>query len=96
MAEKQAINLTEKSAMVLGFLQGNPGGYFGDEIAEATDLNPRGIHGVLNSLVKHDLVGKEKAMRERVRKDKDGNEKTVEVEATVYSLTDAGIAFVIE
>lgn len=90
------INLTEKSAMVLGFLQGNPGGYFGDQIAEATDLNPRGIHGVLNSLVKHGLVGKEKALREVTVADKDGNEKVAEKELTLYSLTDAGSAFVIE
>lgn len=90
------INLTEKSAMVLGFLQGNPGGYFGDQIAEATDLNPRGIHGVLNSLVKHGLVGKEKALREVTVTDKDGNEKVAEKELTLYTLTDAGAAFVIE
>lgn len=90
------INLTEKSAMVLGFLQGNPGGYFGDQIAEATDLNPRGIHGVLNSLVKHGLVGKEKALREVTVADKDGNEKVAEKELTLYTLTDAGAAFVIE
>lgn len=94
MAER--INLTEKSAMVLAFLQGNPGGYFGDQIADATDLNPRGIHGVLNSLVKHGLIEKEKALREVAAVDKDGNEKTVEKEYTVYSLTDAGTAFVIE
>lgn len=95
MAE-QNIVLTDKSKVVLGFLQSNAGGYFGDEIAEATSLNPRGIHGVLNSLVKNGLVGKEKATRERVRTDKEGNEKTVEVEATVYSLTDAGTVFVID
>lgn len=95
MADK-AINLTEKSAMVLGFLQANPGGYFGDEIAAETELNPRGIHGVLNSLFKHGLVQKEKANREVTVTDKEGNEKTVEKELTVYSLTDAGAAFVIE
>lgn len=95
MAEK-AINLTEKSALVLGFLQANEGGYFGDQIAEATELNPRGIHGVLNSLVKNGLVEKEKAMREVIVTDKEGNEKPVEKEYTVYSLTDAGANFVIE
>lgn len=96
MAENKTITLTEKSALALGFLQANEGGYFGDEIAEAIELNPRGIHGVLNSLVKHGLVSKEKTQRMRIRKDKDGNEKEVEVEATVYSLTDAGVNFVIE
>lgn len=95
MAEKPIV-LTDKSRQVLAFLQANEGGFFGDQIAEATGLNARGIHGVLNSLVKHAFVQKEKAMREVTVLDKEDNEKVVEKEFTLYSLTEAGMAYVIE
>lgn len=58
MAEQTKVELTEKSAIVLEYLQGQEAPLTGKAIAEATDLNPRGIHGVLNSLVKKDLVEK--------------------------------------
>lgn len=90
------IKLTEKATMALSFLQANEGGYFGDQIAEATGLNARGIHGVLNSLFKYELVEKERVNREATVVDKDGNEKVVEKEATLYTLTEAGAEFVIE
>jgi predicted transcriptional regulator len=54
----QKITLTAKTASVISFLQANHGPYFGDEIAAAVGLNPRGIHGVLNSLVKNGLIEK--------------------------------------
>jgi predicted ArsR family transcriptional regulator len=82
------IRLTPKTARVLEFLQENDGQYFGDEIAAAVDLNPRGIHGVLNSLFKNGLVDKAEA------------ERTISVDGEdvvraykVYSLTEAGEDF---
>lgn len=92
MAEIKEITLTEKCASVLAWLQANDNGevgYFGVEIAEALELNAKGIHGVMNSLVKNALVGK--GTREGKGTDKDGNEivKTY----TTYFLTDAGRAF---
>ena len=82
------ITLTPKTALVLQFLQANAGGYFGDQIAEHVGLSPRGIHGVLNSLVKKGLVEKAEA------------ERTITVDGAevvraykVYSLTPAGEAF---
>lgn len=89
MENKTVTPLGEKGRIVIGFLQANEGGHFGDEIAAATDLNARGIHGVMNGLFKRGLVSKDKAPRTVV--DKEGNE--VEKEYTVYSLTDAGVAF---
>ena len=55
----EQIVLTEKAAIVLEFLQGQEAPLTGAQIAEATGLNPQGIHGVLNSLVKKELVGKD-------------------------------------
>ena len=54
--------LTEKSAIVLEFLQGQEGALTGAAIADATGLNPQGIHGVLNGLVKHNFVEKGEAI----------------------------------
>jgi predicted transcriptional regulator len=54
----EKITLTAKTASVISFLQANHGQYFGDEIAAAVGLNPRGIHGVLNSLVKNGFIEK--------------------------------------
>lgn len=82
------ITLTPKTAAVLEFLQGNDGQFFGDEIAQHVGLNPRGIHGVLNSLVKKGLV--EKAEAERTIS-VDGEDVTRAYK--VYSLTPAGEAF---
>lgn len=83
------ITLTQKTALVLSFLQGNPGEYFGDQIAASVGLNARGIHGVLNSLVKKGLVGKVEA--ERTITDAEGHD--VVRAYKVYSLTPAGEAF---
>ena len=55
----EQIQLTEKAAIVLEFLQGQEAPLTGAQIAEATGLNPQGIHGVLNSLVKKLLVAKD-------------------------------------
>jgi hypothetical protein len=85
--------LTDKSLAVVTFLQDNPGAHFGDEIAAGTDLNPKGIHGVMNALWKRGFVAKEKAVREVITVDADGNEVAGEKEYTVYSLTPEGIAY---
>jgi|GEM_PF-1915048 hypothetical protein len=84
---------TEKQIIVLSFLQSNEGAYFGDEIAEASDeLNPKGIHGVMNGLYKRGLVGKDKTPRTVTRTNRDGEPVEKETEATAYSLTDEGRA----
>jgi predicted ArsR family transcriptional regulator len=85
------ITLTAKTASVLSFLQANDGPYFGDEIAEAVGLNPRGIHGVLNSLVKNGLIEKGEAERPI---SVDGND--VVRSFKVYNLTAMGEAFDVE
>lgn len=81
---------TEKQTMVVRFLQDNEGKFFGDEIAGQLELNPKGIHGVMNGLVKNEIVQKEKVQRTVARKSKDGEMVDKEVEATVYFLTEAG------
>jgi predicted transcriptional regulator len=84
----EKITLTARTASVISFLQANPGQYFGDEIAAAVGLNPRGIHGVLNSLVKNDLI--EKVDTERTIS-KDGVD-TVKA-AMAYTLSQKGETF---
>lgn len=97
MAERKERELTPKQVLVMSFLQENEGAYFGDEIAEASDeLNPKGIHGVMNGLVTRNLVQKEKTPRTVLRTNKDGEQVEKETEATAYSLTDEGAAFSIE
>lgn len=54
----EAIVLTEKTALALEFLQGQSGAVTGASVADGTGLNPQGIHGVLNSLVKKGLIAK--------------------------------------
>lgn len=81
--------LAEKGRSVVGYLQANEGNFFGHEIAEALELNSRGIHAVMNGLVIRGLVSKDKADAQVL--DKDGNEVTRNL--TVYFLTDAGKAF---
>jgi DNA-binding MarR family transcriptional regulator len=93
---KEPRQLTEKSVMVVAFLQENEGAHFGDEIAAATGLNPKGIHGVLNALWKREFVSKEKVLRDIIVTDAEGNEKPAEKEYTAYSLTDLGMDYVIE
>lgn len=94
MAEEKKV-LTEKSATVLAYLQANDNGevgYFGDEIAAATNLNPKGIHGVMNSLVKSGFVAK--GSRDKDFVSKDGTKGTKPY--TTYYITDEGRAYVIE
>lgn len=84
-----AKQLTEKSAAVMAFLQANEGEFFGDEIANELELNPKGIHGVMNGLVKREFVGKtEKQPREVT--DKEGNQVTRNY--VKYYLTEQGQA----
>lgn len=94
MAEVKEIVLTEKCAAVLSYLKANDNGtdgYFGEDIATALELNPKGIHGVMNSLVKNGLVGK--GQREHEFTSKDGKKGSKPY--TTYYVTDAGRAFVI-
>lgn len=94
MAEVKEIVLTEKCAKVLAWMQANDNGdagYFGEEIASANDLNPKGIHGVMNSLVKNALVAK--GSREHEFVSKDGTKGTKAY--TTYYLTEDGRAFAI-
>jgi predicted transcriptional regulator len=88
--EEKAIKLTPKSETVMVFLQANDGEFFGDEIAVALELNPKGIHGVMNGLVQKEFVGKtDKQSREVL--DKEG--KPVTREYVKYFLTDLGRDF---
>lgn len=97
MAENEKIVLTEKCAAALAYLKANDNGtegYLGVEIAEAlgTDvMNAKGVHGVMNSLVKKGLVAKGSRQGKAVTKD--GKEITKDY--VTYYLTDAGRAFVI-
>lgn len=90
--EIKEIVLTEKCAAVLAYLQANDNGdegYFGADIATACDLNPKGIHGVMNSLVKSGLVAK--GSREAEFTSKDGRHGVKPY--TTYYLTDEGRSF---
>ncbi len=87
------INLTEKAKIVLEFLQGNDEPLTGAAIAEATGLNPQGIHGVLNSLVKYNYVAKGDKVTMAVT-NKAG--LTEERSYVTYAVTPAGADIVIE
>lgn len=93
MAEKITIAqrpLSEKAKVVLAHLKANDNGevgYFGDEIAAACDISPVGIQGILNSLVKRELVAK--GSREKEFSNKSG---TGVKPYTTYYITDAGRA----
>ena len=94
MDQVKEIVLTEKCAAVLAWLRSNDNGdegYFGEDIASACGLNPKGIHGVMNSLVKNGLVAK--GQREHEFTSKDGKKGVKPY--TTYYVTDAGRAFVI-
>lgn len=89
----EKIELTAKAAVVLEFLQGQSEAMTGADIAAATDLNPRGIHGVLNSLVKKELVEKPaKVTMEVINKDGLKEERSY----TTYQVTALGSEFVAE
>ena len=83
--------LTEKAAAVLAWLKANDNGeegYFGEEIATALEMNPVGIQGTLNSLVKREFVGK--GSKEKAFSNKAG---TGVKPYTTYHITDAGRAY---
>lgn len=89
--EVKEIKLTEKCAAVLDWMKANDNGdegYFGEVIAEANGLNPKGIHGVMNSLVKYELVAKGSKDKEYTGKNGSGVKPY-----TTYCLTEAGRAF---
>lgn len=89
----EQIVLTEKAGIALAFLQGQDEPVTGAQIADATGLNPQGIHGVLNSLVKKGLIAKGDAVTMSVT-NKAG---LVEERAYVtYFVTPAGADFVAE
>lgn len=95
MAEVKEIVLTEKCKAALRYLKDNDNGtdgYVGEDIATALELNPKGIHGVMNSLVKNGLVGKG-AFVQREAVSKDGKKQIKDY--VTYHVTDAGRAFVI-
>lgn len=90
---EKTIKLTEKAGIVLEFLQGQEAPLTGAQIADATSLNPKGIHGVLNSLVKHQLVIKDEPVTmEVVNKDGNKEERTY----VTYCVTSMGADFVAE
>ena len=86
----EQITLTEKSAIVLEFLQNQEAPLTGAQIAEATGLNPQGIHGVLNSLVKKLLVTKDDAVTMEVVNKQGLKEQRSYV---TYIVTQAGSEF---
>ena len=93
MAEKKEVkciaDLTEKCQIALNYLRANDNGeegYLGTELAEAIGVNPQGIHGVMNSLVKYGFVGK--GSKEAPFTSKDG--KSGVKPYTTYFITDAG------
>lgn len=86
-----AKGLTEKGLNALGYLKENTDGAIGLDIAEALGLG-KGVYGVLNSLVKRELVGKLDNKITRKVIGKDGVE--VEREYVSYFATEAGMNFV--
>jgi DNA-binding MarR family transcriptional regulator len=91
MADK--ITLNPNQTLAFEYLQGQDTPVTGRVIAEATGLNPQGIHGVLNSLVKKGLVEKAEPVIMRFV-DKNGLES--DHSYVTYRLTAAGVEFVQE
>ena len=89
----EQIQLTEKAAIVLEFLQRQEAPLTGAQIAQATGLNPQGIHGVLNSLVKKELVGKDEPVTMEVVNKQGLKEQRAYV---TYVVTAAGSEFTAE
>jgi len=78
--------LSEKATTILNFLKENYGkGYIYTEIADATGIAKKSVIGVLNGLVKKELVGKEDMTVET----DDGKEKVLKS----YSATEKGLNF---
>jgi len=89
----EQIVLTEKAGIALEFLQGQTDPLTGAAIAEATNLNPQGIHGVLNSLFKKGLVAKGEPVTMSVVNKAGLAEERAYV---TYFVTPAGAEFVAE
>lgn len=89
----EKIQLTEKAGIALEFLQKQSGPVTGAQVAEATGLNPQGVHGVLNSLFKKELITKGENVTMSVV-NREGN--TEERSYVTYLVTAAGADFVIE
>lgn len=93
MAEKKSIMdtpLTDNSKKALAFLQENDQEWVGADLAEAADI--RGIHPVMNSLVRRGYV--EKGSQVRPFTNKKG--ETADKPYVTYMLTDAGRAVKID
>lgn len=90
---EKVIRPSEKGAIVIEFLQGAEGALTGAEIAEATGLNPQGIHGVLNGLVKNGFVEKGDKVTLTVQNKQGLNEERAYV---TYLLTEAGAEYIVE
>lgn len=93
MAEKKEVkvigDLTEKCQVALNYLKANDNGeegYLGTELAAAIGVNPQGIHGVMNTLVKYGFVAK--GSKDAPFTSKDGKSGTKPY--TTYYITDAG------
>ena len=84
---------TEKGAAVLNHLKNADGALTGAEIAAATDLNPQGIHGVLNGLFRKGWVSKEDPVTIAVL-NKDGVEE--DREYVTYAITAAGAEVIVD
>lgn len=93
MAEKKEIktvaDLTEKCQVAIKYLKDNDNGsegYLGVELADAIGVNPQGIHGVMNTLVKYGFVAK--GSKDAPFTSKDGKSGTKPY--TTYFITDLG------
>lgn len=87
---EKEIKVSENGLVVLTFLQGQDEPLTGAAIAEATGLNAKGIHGVLNALVKNGLVAKGDKVTMAVV-NKEGNKE--EREYVTYFVTDLGAQY---
>jgi len=82
--------LTDNCAKVLAFLQENDRAWVGSDLADATQV--KGIHPVMNSLVKKGLADKGAEVREFTNK----KGVTLPKEYVTYFLTDAGRQYIID
>lgn len=93
MSEKKSIMetpLTDNAKKVLAFLQENDQEWVGADLGEAADV--RGIHPVMNSLVRRGYADKGSKVLPFTNKKGESGEKPY----VTYFLTDAGRAVVID
>ena len=93
MAEKKSLMetpLTDNAKKVLAFLQENDQEWVGADLGEAADV--RGIHPVMNSLVRRGYADKGSKVLPFTNKKGETGEKPY----VTYFLTDAGRAVVID